>query len=207
MAQIVKVLGLEVPRHISFSGNGSKVIRVITTDLDILSKYTKLVFEKVLGKPYGKELELLGLEQGSNPKEATCKGGIIGTVAAVGQNKVIVFKGDGSGLVTSDDTYQSVNDEYKLKTVAAVERFFKFVLEDMNNTFDFDRNFGVSGQSMRIAREVTKKDLATYLDKGIVQRRQESEADDVIEETFFFYPVKGVIQAISAEIFKTLKNQ
>lgn len=207
VAQIVKVLGLEVPRHISFSGNGSKVIRVITTDLDILSKYTKLVFEKVLGKPYGKELELLGLEQGSNPKEATCKGGIIGTVAAVGQNKVIVFKGDGSGLVTSDDTYQSVNDEYKLKTVAAVERFFKFVLEDMNNTFDFDRNFGVSGQSMRIAREVTKKDLATYLDKGIVQRRQESEADDVIEETFFFYPVKGVIQAISAEIFKTLKNQ
>lgn len=63
IAQIVKSLNLEVPRHISFSGNGSKVIRVITTDSKLLARYTKMVFEKLLGKPYGKELDLLGLEK------------------------------------------------------------------------------------------------------------------------------------------------
>lgn len=52
-----------MPRHISFSGNGSKVIRVITTDTKLLANYTKLVFERVLGKSYGKELDLLGLEK------------------------------------------------------------------------------------------------------------------------------------------------
>lgn len=44
VAQIVKSKGLDIPRHISLGGNGSKVIRVITTDSQVLAKYTKLIF-------------------------------------------------------------------------------------------------------------------------------------------------------------------
>lgn len=205
IAQITKALGLDVPRHISFSGNGSKVIRVITTDSRILAKYTKLIFEKVLGKPYGKELELLGLEKDSNPKASTCKGGLIGAEDEDCKDKTIVFKSDCTGIITNNDTYATITDSYKEKTVKAVEEFFKFVFVDMNNSFNFDKNFGVSISSFKVARNAVNKDLATYLDKGISQRREETEADDVIEETFFYYPIKGVLQSMSTEIFNALK--
>lgn len=206
IAQITKALGLDVPRHISFSGNGSKVIRVITTDSKILAKYTKLVFEKVLAKPYGKELELLGLEKDSNPKASTCKGGLIGVEEEDSRDKTIVFKSDCSGIVTNNDTYATISDSYKEKTVKAVEDFFKFVFVEMNNSFNFDKNFGVKVSSFKVAQEAAKKDLATFLDKGITQCREETEANDVIEETFFFYPIKGALQVMSTEIFNALSN-
>ncbi len=207
IAQIIKHLGLEVPRHISFSGNGSKVIRVITTDSQLLARYTKLIFEKVIGKPYGKELELLGLERDSNPKEATCKGGIIGVESEDNADKTIVFKSDCSGVISSSDTYASIDRDYKLKTISSVKDFFKFVLVDMNRDFSFDRNFGVKASSILAAIETSTKDLETFLEKGLAQKREETEAEDKIEETFFFYPIKGVLNAISANIYKTLSNQ
>ena len=206
IAQIVKLLGLDMPRHISFSGNGSKVIRVITTDTKLLANYTKLVFEKVLGKPYGKELDLLGLEKDSNPKEATCKGGIIGTGIEDNRDKMIVFKSDCSGLVTTTDTYATIDDSYKERIITAVEDFFQFVLVDMNAIFNFDKNFGVKTSSIRIAQKTAKKDLLTFLEKGISQRREETEVNDMIEETFFYYPIKGVLNAISTEIYNELQQ-
>lgn len=205
IAQITKAMGLDMPRHISFSGNGSKVIRVITTDAKLLSQYTKLVFEKVLGKPYDKELELLGLEENSSPKDSTCKGGIIGSVQEDSGGRTIVFKSDCTGIVSNADTYSTITDAYKAKTVKAVKDFFNFVFVEMNNAFNLDRNFGVNSTALKIAREAATKDLATYLDKGIAQRMEEAEADDVIEETFFYYPIKGVLQSMSAEIYNALR--
>lgn len=207
IAQMVRVMEMEVPRHISFSGNGSKVMTIITTDTKLLTRYTKLIFEKVLGKSYDKELELLGLDKDSNPKESTCKGGIIGSENQDDPDKVVVFKGDASGLITSADTYESITSEQKERTVAAVNEFFRFVFVDLNNSFNFDKNFGVNTASIRIAQEVAKKDLSTFLDKGISQRREENEPGDVIEETFFYYPIKGVLQAISNEIYNSLKTK
>lgn len=206
IAQITKALGLDVPRHISFSGNGSKVIRVITTDNKILAKYTKLIFEKVLGHPYGKELELLGLEKGSSPKDSTCKGGLIGVEDDDYHDKTIVFKSDCTGIVKNTDTYATITDSYKTRTVKAVEEFFRFVFVDMNNSFNFDRNFGVKMSSLKVAQQAAAKDLTTFLDKGIIQRREETEVDDVIEETFFFYPIKGALQSMSNEIFTSLRE-
>lgn len=206
VAQITKALELDFPRHISFSGNGSKVIRVITTDNEILARYTKLIFEKIMGRPYDKELDLLGLKDDYNPKSSTCKGGLIGVMEANNQDTTIVFKSDCSGLVNNTDTYATITDSYKDNTVRAVEQFLRFVFEDMNNAFNFDRNFGVTTASFRIAQNVAFRDLATFLDRGISQRREEITADDVIEETFFYYPIKGALQTMSTEIFNALRN-
>lgn len=222
IAQIIKCLGMEVPRHLSFSGNGSKVIKIITNDPRLLAKYTKKVFEQVLGRPYGKELEILGLEKDSNPKESTCKGGIIhnqrkdahgksdgndsGYEDEDIRDKIIVLKSDGSGIVVPKDTYASITDTYKQQVVASVEQFFDFTLNTMNSVFNFDKNFGVERASIDIAREVVQRDLPIYLEKGIQQRVSESELNATIEETFFFYPIKGVIQAISAEIYDKLNS-
>lgn len=84
-------------------------------------------------------MDLLGLEKDSNPKESTCKGGIIGTEDEDNRDKTIVFKSDCTGLVTPKDTYANIKDDYKRRTVTAVEDFFKFVLVDMNSAFNFDK--------------------------------------------------------------------
>ncbi len=206
IAQIIKQFGLEVPRHLSFSGNGSKVIKIITDDPRLLAKYTKKVFEEILGRPYGKELEILGLEKESNPKESTCKGGIIGYEEDDLRDKIIVLKSDGSGIVAPADTYDVITDTYKQRVIDSVEKFFDFTLNTMNAVFNFDDNFGVERASIDIAREVAHRDLPIYLEKGIQQRVSESEPNATIEETFFFYPIKGVIQAISAEIYDKLNS-
>lgn len=206
IAQIVKALGQDVPRHISFSGNGSKVIKVITSDTKVLAKYTKVIFEKVLGKPYGKELELLGFDKDSNPKESTCKGGLIGGETDDNRDRKVVFKSDNTGFADDNDTYKTIAESYKAKTVKSVEDFFEFVLVDMNAAFNFDNNFGVTDASLNIARQAVKKDISTFLDKGLEQRREEVKEDDKIEETFFFYPIKGALQTISNDILNSLKN-
>lgn len=207
IAQIIKHKELEMPRHISFSGNGSKVLRIITTDADLLARYTKLIFEKVLEKSYDKELELVGLEEDSNPKGSTCKGGILGDGDDANRDNTIVLKGDCSGIVGNQDTYDTVDNAYKGKTISAVKRFFDFVFEDMNKEFNFDDNFGVNAKALKVAKEAAQKDLDTFLNKGISQRQKETETNNRIEETFFFYPIKGALQTMSMEINNKIKNK
>lgn len=207
IAQITKVLNLDVPRHISFSGNGSKVIRVLTTDPKLLAKYTKLIFEKVLDRPYGKELELIGLEGNSNPKESTCKGGLIGNANEDKESEQIVLESGDSEIVAKSKTYADVTEADKTKAVEAVTDFFNLIFNVIGKEFDFDNNFGVTPRSLAIAQDMSKKDLATYLEKGIKQRKSDTDDSATIEETFFYYPIKGVLQTISSEIHKSLKNQ
>ena len=206
IANIVKVKKLSLPRHITFSGNGSKVIKVVSTDRMLLAKYTKLIFEEVTGEKYVGELDILGLDKNANPKEVTCKGGIIGFKENNERDKIIVFKGCGSGFVDESDTYDQVDDDYIRNTVEAVRKFFDFALNTMNGVFNFDENFGVTLSSLNIAKDVCYKDISTFLEKGIAQRREEAEGQDRIEETFFFYPIKGVLNVLSQAIYESLQN-
>ena len=52
LARIMKAKSLEMPRHIAFSGNGSKVIRILTSSDSTLEKFTKKIFETIYGEKY-----------------------------------------------------------------------------------------------------------------------------------------------------------
>lgn len=201
IAQIVKAKGLKEPRHIAFSGNGSKIISIISSDPKILGKYTKVVFEKVLGKEYGSALDILGLEQGSNPKESTCKGGLISTEAYDGDPETLVLRDSSGRLASAEDTYSSLSDAHKAEIVKTVNDFFQFVLTEMPSAFNLDNNFGVDNVTLKIAKEECTKDLETYLEKGIELSIKESgNKDNPIEDAITFYPIKGVLQSLSSKI-------
>ena len=201
IAQIVKVKELKVPRHIAFSGNGSKIISIISTDPKILGKYTKLIFETVLGAEYDSALDILGLEQGSNPKESTCKGGLIAAEAYDEQPETLVLRDSSGKLAGASDTYAYISDTHKSDIVKSVKDFFKFALTDMPSAFNLDKNFGVDNITMKIAKEECTKDLETYLDKGIELSIKESgNKDNLIEDAITFYPIKGVLQSLSTKI-------
>lgn len=201
IAKIVKTKALKAPRHIAFSGNGSKIISIISSDSKIMAKYTKVIFEKVLGSDYGSPLDILGLEQGSNPKESTCKGGLIATEVYNEEPKTIVLRDSSGKLVSENDTYSSISDAHKAEVITSVKDFFRFALTEIPSVFNLDNNFGVDNVTMKIAKEECTKDLETYLDKGIELSIKESgNKDNTIEDAITFYPIKGVLQSLSSKI-------
>src|SRR5690606_14957805 len=76
IAELLKQMKIELPKHIVFSGTGSKVLNIITPDLKILSTLSRLIFENVYGEKY--ETDGLSVEtEKEMPKEVTCKGGLM----------------------------------------------------------------------------------------------------------------------------------
>ena len=201
IAQIVKVKGLKVPRHIAFSGNGSKIISIISSDAKILSKFTKVIFEEVLGSKYECDLDILGLEHHSNPKESTCKGGLIPSEDNNDSIEQIVLKDSSGDVVSSSDNYKSIDDVQKKKIISSINEFFHMALSILPSKVNLDDNFGVERNSIRIAQSECQKDLETYLDKGIELSTTESGSiDNKIEDALSFYPIKGVLQALSEKL-------
>lgn len=201
IAQIVKVKNLDLPRHIAFSGNGSRVVKIVSSDNKVLSTYTKLIFEKVLGKKFDKPLEILGFEHGANPKESTCKGGLLSNAPQSVPPQDIILMDSNGGLVGKGNTYKNLTMGDRQKIVMSIKGFFKFVLDEMPKEINFDKNFGVEKASLQIAREVCCNDLETYLDKGIELSEAESgDGDCQIGEALLFYPIKGALQALSDRI-------
>lgn len=204
LAHILKAKNLPMPRHITFSGNGSKVIRILSPETSTLEKFTKLIFQKIFQKD---DLGELTIEHNSEkPKEATCKGGISSNFIAedystISSKKVVLKVSDSKSFV-SNETYGTINEEDIVnETVEEIKRFIEFTLE-LNNDFSFKNNFGVEPTSIDIAKEECFKDLKTYTHKGIDLKKKEVSNDDVIEETFFFYPLTGMLHALSNKIFE-----
>ena len=210
IAQIIKTKGLPEPRHISFSGNGSKIITIITQDIQgkdsILSGLTKAIFEVVLERAYTGELEILGLDQANNPKEATCKGAMLD---GAGPNNCenLILNGLGDNLCSEEYSY---TDAFKDKeaTLKNVDNFFELLFEDVNKRFRFKDNLGIESPSLDKAKKICIKnsDSATYFDKGLsIQKGNEADTEPVAETTFF-YPIKGIINELSAEIKNNLNK-
>lgn len=70
--------GIREPQHIAFSGNGSRLLQMLNVNTPAgkhnLENFTKAIFEKVNGRPYPGNLQILIDPQ--HPKESTCKGGL-----------------------------------------------------------------------------------------------------------------------------------
>jgi len=206
VAQIIRLKGLEEPRHISFSGNGSKVIKILTSDMRLLADYTKKLFEAVLGHPYNSNgLDIIGFQKGAEPKKATCKGGIQANADSGCSDKVCVLRGDGTALADkATDTFLNVD---KTAIVNETRHFFDFILNDMGKRLDFNDLFGIGHDAVGMAMKSTTHDLDTYLNNGLANLKQEGLQDtDPIEETTFFMPIKGVLNDLS-EAIKNKKEQ
>jgi hypothetical protein len=209
LAKLMKSKDLPVPRHITFSGNGSKVVQILTPDNKLLEQYTKLIFEKIYRKKYDND-GLTILQNTSNPKEATCKGGIYAPIAQdygeISSTKV-VFKNINSDAFVNNETYRVTHvEDYPDAIVQEAEEFIHFVF-GLNSEFSFIRNFGINSQSIQVAQDHCFKDLKTYAIKGISQKLKEVSPDDPIEETFFFYPLIGMLTALSEAIYSQSLNQ
>lgn len=205
LAKIMKAKGEDMPRHIAFSGNGSKVIRILTSSDTTLEKFTKIIFEKVYGQKYPSD-GLTILQNVDNPKEVTCKGGLSNPTKQdyedIASTK-IVYKTvcNGKDEFVEKETYANINDIYLNKVVEEAKMFMQFVF-DLNKEFSFKNNFDSAEASLNVAREECTRDLLTYTKNGLENKKKEVSDCDIIEETLFFYPLSGMLNALISAIYK-----
>jgi hypothetical protein len=208
VAHIMKAKGMDMPRHITFSGNGSKIIRILPLDPVTLTELTKFIFVKTYGQSEYNSDGLLDIIHDDHPKEATCKGGLLSQKAEPYTSiyeKKIVLKENLSFI--SAETYKDVNnDAYINQIVAETTDFINFVLNDVIK-FLASKGLKINSDSYDIAKDVCFKDLKQYVKNGLSRKLKETKETDIIEETLFFYPLHGMLNALSNAICdKNLKK-
>lgn len=208
ISKLMKVKGYEVPRFITFSGNGSRVIKIITggSDLSDLSEFTKVIFKDIYGEELSYNIELK-LED--NPKEITCKGGlefddykqisdieesIKNVLAGTVDSKMIPANSLHYSIIKNEQIIESVIQEVGL----FIDKFF-----DWNNKINYYKKFGINPSSFDKYKIYLKEDIKSYLIDGIDEKLKETQ-DNInvdIEETLFFYPLNGCLNKLAYKIY------
>lgn len=203
VANIMKFKNMDMPRYLTFSGNGSKVISILTNDEKLLAKYTKLIFSKVYGRDYSSD-DLSIVMPGGNPKEATCKGGIFAQEDVDIDDKKLVM--NTLGDFVGNRKYGSIGRSDISNIVNDVREFLDFVFS-LNNDFNFGKNFGIENKSFELAKSVCYKDLEDFTKNGLNAKKKEVCDDDEIEETMFFYPLTGMLNSLAEALYDLNNNQ
>lgn len=216
-AQIMKARELPLPRHITFSGNGSKIVNIVA-DKDVLAEFSKLIFEKVYDQKYGNSgLDII--QNTVNPKEVTCKGGIKAADKDYVQTlfvPVVLMGTDSTTFASDNDTYSSIDlDKCVSNTNTEVKAFINYVIDDLlmqkytkggvvEETFLTALN--LNQNTLQVAKDVCEKeeDFVTFTKNGIMGKIESvtDTSSTKIEETFFFYPIACLLNTISTEINK-----
>lgn len=219
IANLMKCKKLGMPRCIAFSGNGSKVIPILTTNDKSLSKFTQLIFEKVYGKPYDQD-DLTIEMPGNNPKEMTCIGGLVKDFGGVENDedlkdlkKIVVM--NPNGVIIDGMKYGTIKDDEVASEVKKdIENFVRFFFEldggkvqKSGIQIKFKDLFGINQASKELAKQICLKDLVLFTKNGLNAKRKEVENDDEIEETMFFYPLSGILNRLANEINHQMKTQ
>ncbi len=205
LAKLMKINGIAVPRYITFSGTGSKVLNVLDTngDMKTLSRFTTLLFSKIYDS---QSQESVTLKQHDTPKEITCKGGLVtrgDDDLEITDDMKKVLLGTRDNRMASTLTYASVTDDIEKE---AEEEFAAFLdlLFDMDSEFSFNNNFGVIPAQKKWCKEFLKDEAIEFIKLGIKNKQSELENDEdnAVEETLFFYPLVGGLSKLANEINK-----
>lgn len=215
LAKIIKAKDLKIPDKIVFSGNGSRAISFLTEDESVLKGYTKWIFEKVIGKNIFSENNRNRLEiiiNKENPKESTCKGGLLAQNAEafdeILQKRIVLHSSDTSSVINfkeedfkqrrSFDTYSAINDDYLKATEDEARVFIDLVFDSLS--FFHSRGYQLNNRSIEIAKDVCYSKLDVYTKNGWNKKENEVTKDEVIEETLFFYPLIGMLKDLGNAI-------
>jgi hypothetical protein len=198
IAQLMKANDIELPKHIVFSGTGSKVLSIITSDLTILSDFSQLIFEEVYGKKYNED-ELNITRENEMPKEVTCKGGLMcdANDLAINVNKIKTIFTCINGINTL--TYGDLNDNNKNEIVESVQQF-NAIFFALDKKMKYSDSFTVAPQALSIFKNQVNKNVRDYLEEGIEFNRKldgDISSDKEIEESLFFYPLIGIINNLT----------
>ncbi|MEM6842604.1 MAG: hypothetical protein AAF632_10300 [Bacteroidota bacterium] len=208
LAKLMRTKGLEMPRHILFSGRGSKVVSIVDPGpkLGSLSSLTRLVFKYI----YEAEADTIELEQHAQPKEITCKGGLLSDVDIDIDRIKTVLLGTGDGVLVPEQSvkYPEINEEVLQQVLGEVDEFMQ-MLFTIHQEYNFAHNFGVNPSHLSSYQTMLKEDLMEYLKSGQQLKLKElaGNQDVNVEETLFFYPLTGALNRLAFKIATELTEE
>lgn len=201
IAELMKKKQIELPKHIIFSGTGSKILTVITSDLKILANLSKKIFENVYSQTFDSD-ELTIETEKEMPKEVTCKGGLMSNPEDLAID-IRSIKATHTCLDGIEKlTYDQLDEIAKSNIANYVGNFNKFFF-NLNAQYNFSDYFNVTEESLGIFKEELNKHLRDYLEEGLEYNKKLDEIgtdDKELEETLFFYPLIGAINNLSSHL-------
>jgi hypothetical protein len=194
---------IQLPKHLIFSGTGSKILNIITSDNKILATLSKKIFEEVFKQEFDSEGLTVETEK-TMPKELTCKGGLMSNASDLAFDiqsiKCTLTCLEKQGI--DKLTYDQLIDETKDKIIEHVKKFNTFIIK-LNSQYSFSDFFNASEKSLEIFKLEINKHLRDYLEEGLEfnKKLDEGSSDDrEIEETLFFHPLIGTINNLSEQL-------
>lgn len=203
IAELMKSKNIDLPKHLVFSGTGSKILSIITPDMKILSNLSKLIFEGVYNQPFDTDGFSIETEK-EMPKEVTCKGGLMSIPDDLEINisdikaTLTCLESDGVDKLT----YDKLTDAAKGKIAIYVSDFNSFFLK-LHSQYSFTDYFNVSEKSLEILKMELNKYVRDNLEEGLEfnKKLDDFSGDEKeIEETLFFYPLTGAIYHLSSQL-------
>lgn len=211
-AKLMKVNKLAYPEEILFSGTGAKVIFITngSRNLTKLNKLTTLIFSKVYEEQIPRDIEL---KIEDNPKEVTCKGGL---EIDDTENKdfdavrnILIGDTENSISSTSPITYNTIhNNNSILDSIVQEHNDFIDMLFSLHEALNFKNYFGINPSNFDLYIDTLKKDAMKFLKEGLTQKKVALSGDTniKIEESLFFYPLKGSLNNLAYTIVKNAKK-
>ncbi len=202
IAELMKFQNIELPKHIIFSGTGSKILGIITPNRDTLSQFSRKIFEKVYDQTFDQEGLTVEMEK-NIPKEVTCKGVLMSKpedldIDPHGIKRILTCLEDEKlSILSSND----LTDERKQKIVDYITNFNSVFLK-LNAEFSFVNYFGVSSASFDAFSRDINKHLRDFLEDGLrfSQDSEGASANQAFGETLFFYPIIGSINFLLSKL-------
>ena len=147
---------------------------------------------------------------GNNPKEQTCRGGLAGT-EPMGHDEIrskLLILRDEYSCYTQETYANATNEEGKRSVENQVNKFLDFV-KILNSNYSLNDHFGISRANMELLDTVCRRDLDEYLSKGLHRKLEEmnGDANERIQESLFFYPFIGILNALTTEIYNNLHEE
>jgi hypothetical protein len=201
VATIFKTNGFELPRHISFSGTASRLLKIISTSNETLTNYTIRLFELVCEKKYHSDGLSIHRDE-KNPKEVTCKGALIQDreTRDLSEIRYINYGINGLFFPKNRIRYSDIDDKMKDSVIKEYENFLGFFI-NLGRDVDFSNTFDIPENTFNKYMQVLRRDVKNLLSSRIAETFDSEESEDqVLEESLFFLPLSGTLKKLVSSI-------
>lgn len=210
IAKLMRAKSLKIPRYITFSGTGSKIINLADSSVKLkgLSELTQIVFKDVYQI---NEIAQIDLKQDANPKEISCKGALMMTndQSAITVLKTVLLGTKEPVLVPDcSKSYNDINELVENQVISEYNDFIDWFF-GLNKKINFSNTFGINQKYLSSYTQYLKENALDNLKMGLQQKKSELKGDleENIDETLFFYPLIGAINNLAFNIHTELNSQ
>lgn len=204
IAKLMVAKNIKAPGYITLSGTGSKMVDLAegNSRLTAIKELTQLIFERVYKLDKNINIEL---KKVANPKEISCIGALLLDEKDVSITDITILSG------TSDTAfslkYSDITSDTEKEATDTYLEFIDFFF-GLNNTFSFKKKFDINPAFLTKYKDFLEERTLDNLKSGVKEKVKELQgvSDIEIEETLFFYPLKGALNHLAFKIHSELNS-